>query len=688
MAGFWRTKYFGLRYGAAFGALFPPAGDTTAPTITTSGSFSINENTALAIALTADEAVTWSISGGADAAKYEISGTTLRFAGNATKNFEAPDDADTNNTYIVTVRATDAATNFTDKGITVTILDVDESGADPTIGVPVLSLAVPAGTYPPQLNTPLPPDWQADVTSVRLQAATVANADAGWGTTSIDNLHLITNAEAIAGAWTVTGLSGITTPAVTVFRARAEQGGNVGAWSNELIHGDVTAPSLTSSTAPAAISELVDSLVYTATFNEKVTITGFGGTDGALLEADNPTVPATTFAIRRLDHALLNYATKTGYTFTITAKDRAGNSMTTASITATVKDEVPTGLSNYFTDVTGATVSTLYTSANTYTVAGLATTVPITITGGSYSKNGAGYTSGAGTVQNGDTVQLQTTSSASAGVFQYVVVNIGGGTDTWSVKTAGTPALPTGAVFQFEADDLTTLFQDIAGSTAVTTSGQTVGKWNDKSGNGNNVAAAADDGTRPLYDLTSGISSVVADGTDDVLFKTAALNLWSAGAWTIVFAVKSSTAGGRTLIGEGNSGNATPFASYARSLAATSTSFANSLRNDANTNLSDPTVTLQTGVFDGTYHVIVLGDDGSGWTVWLDGVKGSKIASGYVRSGSLTLDRFSLFARVRPAISEYFGGNLQFACGYTRFLSDADASAASTYAGAKQGRTI
>lgn len=496
MAGFWRTKYFGLRYGAAFGALFPPAGDTTAPTITTGGSFSINENTALAISLTADEAVTWSISGGPDAAKYEISGTTLRFAGNATKNFEAPDDADTNNTYIVTVRATDAATNFTDKGITVTILDVDESGADPTIGVPVLSLAVPAGTYPPQLNTPLPPDWQADVTSVRLQAATVANADAGWGTTSIDNLHLITNAEAIAGAWAVTGLSGITTPAVTVFRARAEQGGNFSAWSNELIHGDTTAPTLTSSTSPTAIPELTDSLVYTATFSEKVTITGFGGTDAALLEADNPTVPATTFAIRRLDHAIIDYEAKASYSFTISFKDRANNAVTSATITAAISDidEIPSGLSNVFTDKINASDATLYTAPETYTVAGLATSlsVPISITNGEYRKNGGSWTGATGTVTNGDTVDVRGTSGVGSGVTVNVVLTIGGGSDTFSIINTNTfdPASLFGGSdegYFFDISDLSTVFSDTARTTLASVDGPVKGVT-DKSGKGHHLA--------------------------------------------------------------------------------------------------------------------------------------------------------------------------------------------------------
>lgn len=105
--------------------------DTTAPTISTSSSAIVAENTALAVTLAANETVTWSISGGADQAKFEISGTTLRFAANGTKNYESPDDADTNNTYVVQVTATDLAGNATNKTITVTVTDLDETA--PTI---------------------------------------------------------------------------------------------------------------------------------------------------------------------------------------------------------------------------------------------------------------------------------------------------------------------------------------------------------------------------------------------------------------------------------------------------------------------------------------------------------------------------------------------------------------------------
>ena len=107
-----------------------------APVITSDGggataSRSIPENTMAVTTVTATDAdanttMSYSIKGGSDAAKFSIDASTgaLRFI--TAPDFEAPTDADANNTYIVTVRASDG-TNTDDQTITVTIANVNDS---------------------------------------------------------------------------------------------------------------------------------------------------------------------------------------------------------------------------------------------------------------------------------------------------------------------------------------------------------------------------------------------------------------------------------------------------------------------------------------------------------------------------------------------------------------------------------
>ena len=111
---------------AVVGITFGP--DVTAPTITSSNAVSWPENSAFSHALTASEAVTWTKTGGADTALFTLVGSTLTMTA---KNFESPVDAGANNTYVVQVTATDAASNATNQTLTVTITDVDDTA--PTI---------------------------------------------------------------------------------------------------------------------------------------------------------------------------------------------------------------------------------------------------------------------------------------------------------------------------------------------------------------------------------------------------------------------------------------------------------------------------------------------------------------------------------------------------------------------------
>ena len=111
---------------------FTPNTDSTAPTITgpssatgASSSTSILENSTAVHTFTADESVTWSRSG-TDSSFFAItsSGGVLTITA---RDFESPQDNGANNTYEVTITATDTAGNATNQSLTVTITNVNEA---------------------------------------------------------------------------------------------------------------------------------------------------------------------------------------------------------------------------------------------------------------------------------------------------------------------------------------------------------------------------------------------------------------------------------------------------------------------------------------------------------------------------------------------------------------------------------
>jgi hypothetical protein len=77
-------------------------------------------------------AITYSIEGGADAAKFNIDATTGALTFKAAPDFEKPGDANADNKYEVVVKATDATGLSSTKPVTVTVTDVSE-GSPPQI---------------------------------------------------------------------------------------------------------------------------------------------------------------------------------------------------------------------------------------------------------------------------------------------------------------------------------------------------------------------------------------------------------------------------------------------------------------------------------------------------------------------------------------------------------------------------
>jgi len=92
-----------------------------------------------------------------------------------------------------------------------------------------------------------------------------------------------------------------------------------------------------------------------------------------------------------------------------------------------------------------------------------------------------------------------------AGVFSLASLFAGGIAGSW-----------------YDPSDLSTLFQDSAGTTPVTAAGQPVGLILDKSGN-NNHAVQATAAKRPTYQTSAGLHWLAFDGVDDAM-ATAAID--------------------------------------------------------------------------------------------------------------------------------------------------------------------
>lgn len=97
-----------------------PSGGTGAA----NSALSVNEGQTAVTKVTANETVTWSITGGNEAGKFQIAADgTITFL--AAPDYDHPTDSDTDNTYVLTVTATDTSGNITTQTITVTVLNVD-----------------------------------------------------------------------------------------------------------------------------------------------------------------------------------------------------------------------------------------------------------------------------------------------------------------------------------------------------------------------------------------------------------------------------------------------------------------------------------------------------------------------------------------------------------------------------------
>ena len=139
-----------------------PSGGAGAP----ASAISVNEGTAAVTTLTANTPVTWTITGGNDAGRFQVSPSgAISFV--AAPDFEAPADSDTNNTYLLTLTGTDANGNAATQTVTVTVLDRDDSP-------PVITISVVAPGGNAGIQTISVVEGQSAVTTL------IANETVSW----------------------------------------------------------------------------------------------------------------------------------------------------------------------------------------------------------------------------------------------------------------------------------------------------------------------------------------------------------------------------------------------------------------------------------------------------------------------------------------------------------------------------
>jgi len=110
----------------------------------------------------------------------------------------------------------------------------------------------------------------------------------------------------------------------------------------------------------------------------------------------------------------------------------------TFTSTTLASDTTPNQFS--FTDQTGVALNATVTSA-AITIAGINTSVDISITGGTYSINGAAYASspGLGAVVVGDSITVRHTASASYATITTTILTVGGVSDAFTSTTLSDP---------------------------------------------------------------------------------------------------------------------------------------------------------------------------------------------------------------------------------------------------------
>ena len=308
-----------------------------APRFTSAAAVEVAENTVAVLRVRASDAdardsVTgYSLVDGPDRAKFTIEATSGELSFADAPDYEVPTDVDTNNTYVVIVRATGGTGSremTAEQTITVTVTD-DDTEAPGAPGAP---------TFPSATASGLTVNWSSPTTA----GPAITDYDVRWRVkgsgatwTEADDT---TDSTALSAA--ITGLAASTGYEVQV---RAENAEGTGGWSDSGEGTTNTVPVFAE--GEAATRRVAENTAAGEPVGAPVTATDVDAGDTltyALEGADAVSfaIDASTGRIRT--RWALDYETKSRYTLTVTAEDtRGGRAAIAVTVEVTDVEERP-----------------------------------------------------------------------------------------------------------------------------------------------------------------------------------------------------------------------------------------------------------------------------------------------------------------------------------------------------------
>jgi len=309
------------------------------PVFTSSAAPSVAENTTAVVTVTATDAdlpaqtVTYSIVGGADAAKFNIVGATGVLTFITAPDFEVPTDAGADNVYNVTVRANDGSGGTTDQALAVTVTPVNEFN-------PVITSAQYVNVAENTTAVVTVTATDADLPAQTLGFSITGGADAAFF-----SINATTGALAFLVAPDFEAPADANVNNVYLVQVTVSDG--AGGLTDQTVWVTVTpvndnAPVFTSSATPSVAENTTAVVTVAATDDDlpaqTVTYSITGGADAALFGINGAT-GALAFLVAPDFEIPTDADTDNAYLVQVTADDGAG-STTVQNLTITVTDVV------------------------------------------------------------------------------------------------------------------------------------------------------------------------------------------------------------------------------------------------------------------------------------------------------------------------------------------------------------